>query len=257
MTERKRYFIELQYNGRHYHGWQIQPNALSVQEVLTKNISKLLGNETVLIGCGRTDTGVHASQFYVHFDADPSRLQDNFIFRLNRMLPHDIAVLRLIDNVPEKAHSRFDAVYRAYDYHIHFNKNPFLYKQSLYYTYGIQLNREAMEQAVALLPQYKDFVMFCKTGGNQKTTLCELYKTELDWQDQTQQLRFHIAANRFLRGMVRRIVGCLLMIGKEKMSLEHFKEVMDNAHPQFEHLNLSVPSQGLFLTEVRYPYISF
>lgn len=249
----QRFFLEIAYHGKNYVGWQMQPNGVSVQQQLNQALSLLLGENILTLGCGRTDTGVHASRFYLHFDAEKP-LPDDLVNRLNRFLPPDIAVKRLITQVPPNAHARFDATYRAYDYHIHFNKDPFLTDFSFFFPWK-PLNMEVMQQAVDLLPQYTDFRMFCKTGAGSKTTLCQLYNAAIYTDEARQTMRFHIAANRFLRGMVRRIVGCLLFMGKEKITLQEFKEVMDNKKPQFPSMNISVPPQGLFLAEVKYTYI--
>lgn len=247
----KRYFLEISYNGTAYCGWQVQPNGVSVQGTVNQALSTILNEPIHCVGCGRTDAGVHASQFFLHFNAN-NELPKLFDLRMNRFLPKDIAVHRVITELPEKAHTRFDATYRAYDYYIHFFKNPFKDELSWHYNW-LPLNFEAMRQAADLLLQYEDFEMFCKTGGSNKTTLCTIFKTELVLDEDGKGLRFHIAANRFLRGMVRRIVGILMAVGKEKISIEALKAVMDKEakfpfHP-------SAPPQGLYLSEVKYDYI--
>lgn len=246
-----RYFLEIAYRGTNYHGWQIQPNARSVQETINTALSTIINQPIYCVGCGRTDTGVHASQFFLHFDA-PEILPLHFVARLNKFLPKDIAIKRLIDQLPEQAHTRFDATYRAYDYYMHFQKNPFLQEHSLYYPYA-KLDHVVMQEVARLLLNYEDFVMFCKTGSDTKTTLCQLFKTELVYNKTDRKLRFHIAANRFLRGMVRRIMGLLLSVGRGKIGFEEVKTVMDTKG-KFS-INLSVEPQGLFLSEVRYPYL--
>lgn len=246
-----RYFLEIAYKGTAYCGWQVQPNGLSVQAVINQALSTILNEPIHCVGCGRTDAGVHASQFFLHFDAN-NTLPKLFDTRLNRFLPKHISVKRIIKDLPEKAHARFDATYRAYDYYIHFQKNPFKNELSWYYN-RLPLNFEVMHEAANLLLQYEDFVMFCKTGGSNKTTLCKIFKTELVVDEDGNGLRFHIAANRFLRGMVRRIVGMMMEVGQEKISLEVFKSVMDR-ETEFP-FNPSAPPQGLYLSEVRYDYI--
>ena len=247
-----RFFLEIAYKGTNYHGWQIQPNALSVQEVIAQTISSLLNESVAVTGCGRTDTGVHASQYFLHFETGKS-LPEPFVTRLNKILPVDIVVKKLFTNLPTDAHARFDATYRAYDYYIHFDKNPFLHEVSWHYPY-FPLNVDKMQQAAALLPLYEDFLMFCKTGGNQKTTLCQVFKSELFFSEQDNSIRYHVAANRFLRSMVRRIVGSLINVGKNKISLDEFKLVLDTKGV-FKY-NDTVPPQGLFLSEVRYSFIN-
>jgi len=248
----KRYFLEIAYKGTNYCGWQVQPKQVTVQSTLNHALSTILNTPTSTLGCGRTDSGVHARQFFVHFDT--TRIPENFVFRLNKFLPPDIAIKRLISDVPPKAHTRFDATYRAYDYYVHFNKDPFLTQHSLYFPW-LPLDIAAMEQAVQQLPQYTNFPMFCKSGHDSKTTLCTIFTTNLQYDEVGGTLHFHIAANRFLRGMIRRIMGCLLMIGKGKISLYDFTEVMEQEKPAFKQMNLSVAPQGLYLSEVRYPYL--
>ncbi len=247
-----RYFLEISYKGTAYCGWQVQPNGISVQDTINQSLSTLINEPIHCVGCGRTDAGVHANQFYLHFDAS-NELPKMFLSRLNKMFPKDIAVKQLISDLPPKAHTRFDATYRAYDFYVHFYKNPFKNELSWYYNW-LPLNFEAMQQAVDLLLQYEDFVMFCKTGGSNKTTLCQVFKTELEVNKSEGMLRFHIAANRFLRGMVRRIMGMLIAVGKEKISIAEFKAVMDR-EAEFP-FNPSAPPQGLYLSEVRYGYVS-
>lgn len=250
----QRFFLEIAYHGKNYIGWQVQPTGVSVQSKVNDALSLFLKEPINVVGCGRTDTGVHASQFFLHFDAE-NPLPDDLMNRLNRYMPPDIAVKRIITQIPPNAHARFDATYRAYDYYLHFDKSPFLTEFSFFFPWR-PINMEVMQQAIALLPQYTDFRMFCKSGAGSKTTLCNLYKAELHLNETTGTMRFHLAANRFLRGMVRRIVGCLLFMGKDKISLEEFMEVMDKRKNQFPKINISVPPQGLFLSEVRYPYLN-
>lgn len=249
----KRYFLELAYRGTTYHGWQVQPNNITVQSVVTEALSTIFNEPIRTLGCGRTDSGVHASQFFLHFDG-PTVLPEKLLFRLNKFLPRDIAIHRILTDVPQEAHARFDATYRAYTYHVHFDKSPFLYDESFFFPW-LPLDWELMQQAVDLLPTYTNFPMFCKSGGSHKTTLCTIFKAELNRNEETGKMTFHIAANRFLRGMVRRIMGCILMMGKGKISLAEFVDVMENSKNKFEKVNISVPPQGLFLVEVRYPYV--
>lgn len=256
---KKRYFLEIAYNGKNFHGWQQQhenSKAITVQDMLTAALRHQLKiADLSVVGCGRTDAGVHASQYFVHFECDKDKvLPDNLVFRLNRMLNNDILVKRLIDGLPDNAHARYDATYRAYTYHIHFEKNPFLGDFSYHYPF-LPLDFGAMQEAAALMLRYDDFPMFCKTGGGSKTTLCNLYKTALALDETQKTLQFHIAANRFLRGMVRLTVGTLLCVGKHKISLKEFKRVLDEKHNRFESMNIAAPPQGLFLCEVRYPYV--
>ncbi|MCC7224361.1 MAG: tRNA pseudouridine(38-40) synthase TruA [Chitinophagales bacterium] len=250
----QRYFIEIAYDGTPYCGWQVQQNGLSVQAVLDSALHKLFRQPIATVGCGRTDAGVHAAQYYVHFDAPTIADNTEFLFKINRILDKNIAVKRLIADVPPNAHARFDAVYRAYNYYIHFEKNPFCDAHSYYYAW-LPLDIAAMQQAAAMLMQYNDFPMFCKTGGGAKTTLCQIFDSTLHYHPAAQTLVLHIAANRFLRGMIRLIVGALLMVGKGKISLDEWEQTLNNHQFRFAKLNISAPPQGLFLAEVRYPYL--
>ncbi|MCL4140950.1 UNVERIFIED_CONTAM: hypothetical protein GTU68_067117 [Idotea baltica] len=241
-----RYFVELSYWGTHYAGWQVQPNAVTVQSTIEEAISTILNVPTSTMGCGRTDSGVHASQFFLHFEAQD--IPENLIYRLNKFLPKDIAIKRIFP-VREKAHTRHDAKYRAYEYRIHFDKNPFLFGHSYFYPW-LPLDRAAMETAVKMLAKYKNFKSFEKTNSDARTSLCDIYRSELAWDDQANRLTFHIAANRFLRGMVRLIVGSILMVGKGKINLAEFQKGIEE-QSRFG-INISAPAQGLFLNEVRY-----
>ena len=247
----KRYFVEIAYNGSAYCGWQVQKNKPTVQLTLNNALSTLLNQPIATLGCGRTDAGVHASSFYAHFDA-PDPLPDDLLHRLNRFLPTDIAIKNIYTNVPPNAHARFDATYRAYQYHLHFNKNPFKHSFSTFFPW-LPLNIELMLQAAPLLLQYSDFPMFCKTNGANQTTICQIYRSELCHDPQLQTLTYHVAANRFLRGTVRLIVGALAWVGKEKLPLSVFEEVL--ATKGKIPRSFSAPANGLFLSEVRYPYI--
>ena len=245
-----RYFIELAYNGAQYHGWQRQPNAVSVQEVLEQGISTIINKPTSTMGCGRTDTGVHASQYFAHFDVEGD-LPKAFHFRLNIFLPPDI-VIRRIFPVEAKQHSRFDAHYRAYAYHLSSQKDPFRQKTLLHFSGARKIDRDKLQEAAQLILDYDEFAPFCKTNSDAKTMYCQLYRSE--WEFQENEWIYHIAANRFLRGMVRLIVGMCLSVGQGKVSLEEVKKAMDE-QTRLEK-SLSVEPQGLFLVEVKYPFIS-
>ena len=242
-----RYFVELAYRGTHYHGWQRQPNGISVQEELEKAFSTILNTPIQVVGCGRTDAGVHASQFFLHFDS-PQKLPDNFVSRLNKFLSSDIGIFRIF-KVPVSAHARFDAFYRSYAYHVHFNKDPFLADRSLFFYSGNHIDHILLQDAAKTLLKYQDFFPFCKTGHDVKTLRCELHHSE--WEFGEGRLTYHIAANRFLRGMVRLIVGMCLNVGLGKMSIEDVRIALENQTRLPK--SWSVEPQGLFLTEVRYP----
>lgn len=241
----QRYFLELSYEGTAYHGWQRQPNAVSVQEVLEARMSKLLNTPVWLTGQGRTDTGVHALKSYAHFDVDAA-LPDDLLFRLNHYLPHDIYVSRLFA-VPAEAHARFTALSRAYEYHLHTRKDPFLEGRSCYVFYPLDL--EAMQHAATLLLDYRDFAVFSRTHTQVKTTLCELSEARFAVHDH--RVVFHISANRFLRNMVRAVVGTLLEVGKGRRTPESLHELMKSK--KRSDAGTSAPAHGLYLTDVRYP----
>lgn len=259
---KQRYFIELVFNGKNYHGWQIQKNAMSVQETLNKGLSVLLKESIETTGCGRTDTGVHAKQFFVHFEADLTILKDsgksenpdpsaaiiNLKHHLNRVIPNDIAIKRVFP-VANDAHARFDAVSRTYQYVVYQEKNPFL-QESGYYIHD-PLNVDLMNEAAQLLFKYVDFSSFSKSRTQVLTNNCNILKAE--WVTLEDRLVFVITANRFLRNMVRAIVGTLLEIGRGKITKEDFAKIIEGK--KRSDAGVSVPACGLYLTEVKYPFI--
>ncbi|MEM6966457.1 MAG: tRNA pseudouridine(38-40) synthase TruA [Bacteroidota bacterium] len=245
-----RYFAELAYKGTNFHGWQRQPNAPSVQATLEEALSTILRTSITITGCGRTDTGVHASQYYIHFDTEVL-FPKAFEKRINKYLPDDIAVYKIF-GVDDKAHARFDATYRAYEYHVIFGKNPFLAESAYRFPFGEKLDFEKMQDAAKLLLNYDAFFPFCKTKSDAKTMLCNLHRAEWIWKIEGKHLVFRIAANRFLRGMVRLIVGMCLNVGIGKLSIDEVEAAMH--HQTRLRKSYSVPPQGLFLSEVRYSY---
>lgn len=241
-----RYFLELSYNGTAYHGWQRQPNALSVQQVLEEALTTLLGTETTIVGAGRTDTGVHAKQLYAHFDADISVDEAvELAFRLNRFLPKDIAICA-IHEVNPKAHARFDATSRSYEYHITQKKDPF--GSEFAYHFNLPLDLDAMNTAAAVLLKHTNFKCFSRSKTDVKTYECEV--TEAFWKQQNHKLIFYISANRFLRNMVRAVAGTLLDVGTGKCSLSDFQSILDSQDRT--KAGSSAPAHGLFLTRVQY-----
>ncbi len=248
----QRYFIELAYKGTAYHGWQIQPNALAVQEVLNKALATVFRKDIETLGCGRTDTGVHASQFYAHFDIHTENTDGichpNLIRSINGLLPNDIAVKQII-KVDSTAHARFDATLRKYHYYIHFNKNPF--KTETSWLIKDDLDFVAMNKAASILLDYEDFSAFCKANADNFTNNCIL--SQCEWKVENDHWVLHIAANRFLRNMVRAIVGTLVDIGKGKMGAEQIRKIVESKNRS--NAGASVPACGLFLTHVQYPYI--
>lgn len=243
-----RYFIELSYNGTRYAGWQRQPNAMSVQQMIEEKLAVLLRHDCPVIGCGRTDAGVHASQFFLHFDHE-GEIPEYFISRMNKLLPEDIALYRLIEVEPE-AHTRFDATKRAYEYHLGFAKNPFRTETVYHYKQWEKLDLEKMQEAARLLMNYGAFYPFCKSNSDAKTMNCQLFRSEWEKKSDGFGLIFHVEANRFLRGMVRLIVGMCLNVGMGKMKVEAVKTALDNQERMKK--SLSAPPHGLFLTRVEY-----
>lgn len=243
-----RYFIKLAYNGSLYHGWQIQPNAASVQETLNKALSVLLHSNISLMGAGRTDTGVHAREMYAHFDFETVFDIPKLIHKLNSYLPKDI-VIYTIFLVNEEAHCRFDATKRTYEYHIHLFKDAFLHEQSWYVNQSLDI--DLMNEAAQLLLNYTDFQCFSKVNTDVNTFDCSIY--EAYWKKEDNKLIFTISANRFLRNMVRAIVGTLVNIGLHKINVADFIRIIESKNR--EKAGFSVPAHGLYLTKIVYPYI--
>ncbi|WP_299291660.1 tRNA pseudouridine(38-40) synthase TruA [uncultured Mucilaginibacter sp.] len=281
MDEKQRYFAELAFDGTRYHGWQIQQNALSVQEVFNKALQVLLRQPIETVGCGRTDTGVHAKQLFVHFDVavsgqqsviseqrsavsyQPSVVSDLQLetrqeliaesrlltSSLNAILPKDIAVKNIIP-VPANAHARFDATLRAYEYHIHFGKDPF--KQNYSWQLRDFPDLGLMNQAANIIKEYRDFSCFSKSNTQVKTNFCMI--KEACWMEKEDGLVFHISADRFLRNMVRAIVGTLIAVGKKEIKPEAVRSIIESKNRS--KAGVSVPACGLYLTKVVYPYIA-
>lgn len=247
-----RYFAELAYNGTSYFGWQRQPQQISVQEVIENALSTILNTPITVMGCGRTDTGVHAKQYYLHFDVN-DELPQRFIGRINKFLPKDIAIFHFI-RVPDDAHTRFDAFHRAYEYHINLRKNPFGQHTAYQFPFYAHLDVQKMQAATKLLLDYAEFAPFCKTNHDAKTMKCDLKRAEWIIDEAHYKMIFHIAANRFLRGMVRLIVGMSLRVGLGKIELTAVKKALDDQSPLKG--SWSAPAQGLYLTDIRYPFIT-
>jgi len=242
-----RYFVELSYNGKDYHGWQYQPNAISVQEVIENALTVLIGHKTTVVGCGRTDAGVHALQYYLHFDVRKKIEESKLKFKLNAFLPYSISVHRIF-LVKEDDHARFDAVSRSYEYRIYLGKNPFL----LDTTWQVQnqvYDLDKMNAASRALYGFRNFKAFSKSKTDVKTYDCEISRAE--WMIEGDLLTFYITANRFLRNMVRAIVGTLLDVGNGKKTLEDFIEIIENKDRTCA--GASVKAKGLFLSKVKYP----
>ncbi|MFY8214268.1 MAG: tRNA pseudouridine(38-40) synthase TruA [Flavobacterium sp.] len=242
-----RYFIQFSYNGGGYHGWQIQPNALSVQEVLTQALTTILGTAVELTGAGRTDAGVHAKQMFAHLDVEQEIDTEKLVYKLNAFLPKDISVANFFA-VSDEAHARFDASKRTYEYHIHTQKNPFLTALSWYYQQTLDV--DLMNEAAKLLIKHTDFQCFSKVHTDVATFDCAI--VEAHWTQQKEELVFTISADRFLRNMVRAIVGTLINVGLHKTSLAEFEQIIRSKNRS--EAGFSVPAHGLYLTQIEYPY---
>jgi len=242
-----RYFIELSYKGKNYHGWQIQPEDITVQEKLNKALSKILNRTTLTVGAGRTDTGVHASQMFAHIDSDKEIDPDIYIYKLNSILPSDIVIHNLF-KVNANAHARFDALTRSYEYHIYLGRNVFLL-DTTWQVYHQKLDILKMNEAAQILLSYTNYKCFSKSKTEVKTYNCKI--THAMWKQKGDILTFHITADRFLRNMVRAIVGTLVSIGKGKTSLSDFIKIIESQDRCLA--GTSAPSQGLSLTSVTYP----
>ncbi|MBK9256437.1 MAG: tRNA pseudouridine(38-40) synthase TruA [Saprospiraceae bacterium] len=244
-----RYFIRLSYCGTHYNGWQNQKpgKGISVQKTIQDAISTLLRKETIITGCGRTDAGVHASDYKAHFDFEPEITNESFIHKLNKLLPPDI-VVQALQEMPEGAHARFDAISRSYVYHMHTTKSAFR-PFSFFYKYT-KPDFIKLKAAAAIISDYNDFTTFCKTRTDTKTNLCRI--SESKWlQTSEHTWEYHITADRFLRGMVRLIVGMCLNVCREKLTIDDVKKALE-CKTRTGH-DWSVPAEGLFLSDVAYP----
>lgn len=251
-----RYFIQLSYDGTGYHGWQVQPNGVSVQEVLQKALSTLLHQPTEVTGAGRTDAGVHASMMVAHFDWPAAHEGEGceempldctqLTYKLNRLLPPDVAV-QAVRPVGPEMHARFSATRRTYHYYIHTRKDPFLRGYS--WQVNVPLDFALMNEAAQVLLEYSDFTSFSKTGTDVKTNICQL--TEARWEQlKPGEWRFTVSANRFLRNMVRAIVGTLVEVGRHRMTISQMRHAIEAKDRQ--RAGESVPGHALYLTNIEY-----
>ncbi len=241
-----RYFIELSYNGKSYHGWQIQPNAISVQEVVEKALSTIFKKEMSIVGAGRTDSGVHSKQIYAHFDIENEINTEETIYKLNALVPKDIAIYTVF-RVNNEVHARFNATARSYVYRLSPKKDAF--NTDFAYYFKPQLDVDAMNKAAKLLIGLKDFQCFSKSNTDVFTYNCDLRVAE--WKHVDNELHFHITADRFLRNMVRAIVGTLINVGIGKLQPEDMINIL--ASKNRAEAGYSVPAHGLYLTQVVYP----
>ncbi|MCQ2250532.1 MAG: tRNA pseudouridine(38-40) synthase TruA [Bacteroidales bacterium] len=243
-----RYKIELAYNGKNYHGWQVQPNAITVQEVLNRCLTTLLRQPIETLGCGRTDTGVHASHFVAHFDcqsADAALISQPFLQKLNKFLPPDIVVFS-IEQAADDFNARFDAKSRTYKYLIHTRKDPFIGESSWFFPYKLDL--DLMNQGAKILMEYSDFASFCKAGADNGTTICKLM--ECNFVQEGHRITFTIKADRFLRNMVRAVTGTLTDLGTGKITIADLRKILESKNRS--SAGQSVPAHGLSLVYVEY-----
>ena len=247
----QRFFVEISYDGTPYHGWQIQLNAITVQECLDKALTTIFRQKVETLGCGRTDTGVHATAFFAHFDLTDITQEKVLaaLEPLNALLPNSIAAKRFI-KVANQAHARFDAIARTYHYKIHFHKNPF--KENRSWLCKWPLDTDKMDKAAQTLITYADFSSFSKAYGQTFTNNCKV--TEVRFEQTAEELLFVISADRFLRNMVRAIMGTLIKIGRGEVSLEQFHQIIESKNRS--NAGQSVAACGLYLVKVRYPYIN-
>lgn len=243
-----RYFIFLSFKGTAYHGWQIQPNGITVQEVLNEALTTLLGENICTIGAGRTDTGVHAKFFCAHFDTRREELasDQNFVFRLNRYLPDDISIMSVKKVIPD-ASSRYNAISRTYRYYIATEKDPFDLEFS-WFLYG-KLSIDDMNKASEVMMKYNDFTSFSRLHSGSKTNICKIHHAL--WEASSGKLVFTIKADRFLRNMVRSVVGTMTEVGSGKLSLPDFENIIISRNRC--NAGMSAPGKGLFLEQIEYP----
>ena len=245
-----RYFIYLSFDGSRYHGWQVQPNGNSIQAEMQRALATLLRQEVEVVGAGRTDAGVHAAKMVAHFDSDKQVDPYQLTYKLNRLLPHDIAVSQ-VREVDESMHARFSATSRTYHYFLHTYKDPFVERYSC--QLGYRLDFDLMNEAGRILTTYSDFGAFCKSHTDVKTTICHV--TEALWEEiAPHKYRFTITANRFLRNMVRAVVGTLVDVGRGRLSLDQFQSIIESKSRT--KAGESMPAKALFLVDVTYPDVN-
>ncbi|MEL6989137.1 MAG: tRNA pseudouridine(38-40) synthase TruA, partial [Bacteroidota bacterium] len=242
------YFVQIIYHGSNFKGWQKQPGQPTVQGAIEKGLSTLLGKPTTVIGCGRTDTGVHATHYFFHFDSDQELDKYKFTFKLNALVGYDISILDLIE-VNDTAHARFNATKRSYTYYMHQSKNPFLKDRSFHYPMMDRLDKNALQATAILIANYQNFFPFCKANTQVNTMECQIFRSEWIFRSNA-QWEYKVSANRFLRGMVRLIVGTCINVASNKLELTTVEQALER-QTRFEPA-WSVPPEGLFLDEVRY-----
>lgn len=249
----QRFFIQMVYEGTRYGGWQIQPNTITIQKEVETALSKIYNQQISVVGCGRTDAGVHASDYYFHVDLDPQLYDDNLLlYKLNGLTPFDIA-FRNVYRFEELRHARFDASSRSYEYHIHFEKNPFLRGHSYKYNQSIIPDFNLLQEAAELIKSYKSFYTFCKSHTQVDNFKCDIMESK--WEKLANGgLVYHVTANRFLRGMVRLLVGMCINVSIKKYPIKDVHDALEKQE-RLTHA-WSVPAEGLFLSKIKYPYIN-
>lgn len=246
-----KYFIKISYHGGQYHGWQRQKNVISVQEVLEQGLSKLLKEDIIVIGCGRTDAGVHASEYYAHIKT-VNEVDDAFLFKINKILPPDIAIYEIFPVGP-KIHAQHDARLRTYDYFIHAQKNPLINHTSTEIDFR-DFDVAAMQAAMSELLKIDDFQSLCKNPKIYKTTICHLSEARITIDDENQTMQLRFTSNRFMRSMVRLMVSKVLKVGARRLTIDQFKENIRSENG-FSHFD-PAPPQGLHLSGVKYAFIN-
>ncbi|WP_316830172.1 tRNA pseudouridine synthase A [Pedobacter aquatilis] len=246
-----RYFFHIAYQGQYFSGWQKQPGVKSVQDVIEQTLFKILKTPVPIIGCGRTDAHVHASQFFFHADIEQT-IDFDLLYILNKALPYNISIFDIIAVEPKK-HARFDAVQRKYDYFIHTYKDPFLSNQSSFYQIKA-LDFDKMNAVVKLLPKYKDYRAFCTHPDKYEHTICNVMEAGLFVNPKGNRFRFNIASNRFLGKMIRITMGKILMVGKGELSFDEFESELISL--KASKLSLPAHPTGLYLSKVTYPYLN-
>jgi tRNA pseudouridine38-40 synthase len=240
-----RYFIEVAYKGTNFNGFQIQENAETVQSAIDHALSTLMREKIETTGSSRTDAGVHALQNFLHFDLEKP-LHPQFIYKVNAILPPDV-LLRHVYQVPDEANSRFAALSRSYEYTLYMQKDPFLQDRGYFFPY--RLDVELLREAAEILKEYQDFTTFSKRNSQVKTYICAIKESR--WTVESNRIVYNVTANRFLRGMVRGLVGTMLRVGRGKMTIEGFREAIESKN--CAKADFAVPPQGLFLMHVAYP----
>lgn len=240
-----RYFLEVSYKGTNYSGFQTQQNANTIQDEIERAFEILQKNRIIMVGSSRTDAGVHALQNFFHFDYQRP-INDHFIYKMNAILPEDIVITKLL-TVADKAHCRFDAISREYNYYIYNKKSPFLKERAFFFPY--KLDTDKLQAAAGIIKEYTDFTSFSKRNTQAHTFICEVFESK--WIIEKDILRYNVKANRFLRGMVRALTATMLKVARNKMTINDFRKVIEVK--DCTKASFAVPAHGLFLSSIQYP----